>query len=71
LIYESKGWLYLGVGRRVEVGDGYPLLATWPWELTIKSNLKGQCPEMDIFIELKRIFFENWMTALSAQNFMR
>jgi hypothetical protein len=47
-----KGWLYLGVGRRVEVGEGYPLLATWPWELTIESNLKGQChDEMDIFVE--------------------
>ncbi len=43
--------VYLGVGRRVEVGDGYPLLAPWPWELTIESNLKGQCHEMGIFVE--------------------
>jgi hypothetical protein len=35
----------------VEVGKGYVLLAPWPWELTIESNLKGQRHEMDIFIE--------------------
>jgi hypothetical protein len=35
----------------VELGEGYPLLATWPWELTIESNLKGRCHEIDIFVE--------------------